>query len=629
MLRGRWWPALVALVSLSLLPLSAGAARTDQSARPATGTVSRPLDPAKQQSRRIGIGYELFAARDASRPTLGTIVAVEGGPGYSTIESRSYYLDLFEPLLERRQLLLVDNRGTGTSGAIRCPRLQSYRGDRNQAIGACGRHLGATSDLYGSAFAADDLAAVLDELGIGTVDLYGDSYGTFFGQTFAVRHPDRLRTLTLDGTYFVGGTDPWYVDTNRALRHAFTLACRRSPACARIPGRPMARISRLTGRLRQHPISGRAPDADGQVRRVHVTVDTLIDIVNAAATTPTVYRELDAAARAMLAEHPYRLPLLRLARETTYVGGAGPAASYSEGLYVAVACNDYPQAYDVTAPVARRRSQFQRAIKRLQRTRPAAFAPFRTREWVDSDYGYFDDCLRWPAPGRWVHPLPTGATYPDVPTLVINGDLDSLTSPQGGRATAQAFPNATFVETANTVHVSALIDFDQCASVLVRRFVRQRAAGDTSCAGRYHENRLVARFARSAAGTGWTGRQRSVRVAAATVGDVMARWLSMYGNHGVGLRGGHFSVRGGGFRQTDPVVTWHLKRVRWVRDVAVTGTMTWHRRSGQVVAALRVRGTGAAPARLRITWNDLSPRAVARATGRVRGAYVSLRFPAS
>jgi len=76
------------------------------------------------------------------------------------------------------------------------------------------------------------MVAVLDHLGIAKIDLYGDSYGTFFSQTFAVHYPKRLRTLILDAAYFVGGTDPWYTDTNRALRTAFRLACRRSPTCA-------------------------------------------------------------------------------------------------------------------------------------------------------------------------------------------------------------------------------------------------------------------------------------------------------------------------------------------------------------------------------------------------------------
>jgi pimeloyl-ACP methyl ester carboxylesterase len=181
------------------------------------GHLRVPLDPKRAHAGKIRLTYEIIPRRDQSRPLLGTIVAVEGGPGYSTTGSRSYYRDLFDPLLSRRRLLLIDNRGTGKSEAILCRQLQAYRGNYIKAVGKCGKQLGGTSDLYGSAFAPDDLAAVLDHLDIDKIDLYGDSYGTFFSQTFAVRHPHRVRTLMLDAAYFVGGTDPWYSDTNRAM----------------------------------------------------------------------------------------------------------------------------------------------------------------------------------------------------------------------------------------------------------------------------------------------------------------------------------------------------------------------------------------------------------------------------
>jgi len=208
------------------------------------GHIRVALDRRTPRSREIRIAYELYPRRMHQRPLLGTIVAVEGGPGYSTTGSRAYYRDLFGPLLDRRQLLLVDNRGTGKSEPIRCRQLQSYQGSYVRAVGRCGRQLGNSSDVYGSAFAARDLVSVLNHLGIDQVDLYGDSYGTFFSQTFAVRHPERLRTLILDSAYFVAGTDPWYSDTNRALREAFRLACQRSPTCS---DRPEARCSASPG----------------------------------------------------------------------------------------------------------------------------------------------------------------------------------------------------------------------------------------------------------------------------------------------------------------------------------------------------------------------------------------------
>jgi pimeloyl-ACP methyl ester carboxylesterase len=642
--------AVVTLVALALVPPTAAAsasraaddppvdrdrltARLDRGChfapRPRCGHIRVPLDRDRPAAGTIRIGYELYPRRQVHRPLLGTIVAVEGGPGYPSTGSRAYFRDLFGPLLDRRRLLLVDNRGTGKSEAIRCRRLQSYQGDYEQAVGRCGRKLGRSSDLYGSRIAARDLVAVLDHLGIGRIDLYGDSYGTFFGQTFAVHHPDRLRTLILDAAYFVGGTDPWYTDTNRALRRAFRLACRRSPTCAERPGGPVRRIARLTRLLREDPIVGRVPNADGVVRRTVVDVDMLIDLVTAAASSPVIYRELDAAARAVLRPHRYARPLLRLAREHTYVGGAGPVRWWSEGLYAAVTCNDYPQPYDMRDRPSRRPEQLQRSVRRLQRHRPQVFAPFTVREWVGSPYGYYDDCLHWPPPSRWLRPVRRDAVYPDVPTLVLAGDLDSLTSPEGARITARAFPKSTYVEMANLTHVSALVDFDQCASLIVRRFVRTRQAGDTSCARRYHENRLVATFARRAEALGYAGpRRRTARVAAATVADVMARWLTMAGGEGVGLQGGRFTTTGGAFTSDRPVARWRLSRVRWVGDVAVSGTMTWHRRTGMVRARVTMTGPGAVDGRLRLRWDDGRRHAPARAIGRLGGEPVEFRFPA-
>ena len=192
-----------------------GPASVAKPAKPARGRrLSRLLDPADASSGKIKIGYEVHRARSAWR----AILAIEGGPGYPSTGSRDYYLELFRPFLKDHDLLLIDARGTGTSGAINCRRLQSYRGSYAKAVRKCGKQLGATSDVYGSAFAADDFVAVLDKLGYDQVDVYGDSYGTFLGQTFAIRHPDRVRSLTLDAAYPVVDQNPWYPDLNRALR---------------------------------------------------------------------------------------------------------------------------------------------------------------------------------------------------------------------------------------------------------------------------------------------------------------------------------------------------------------------------------------------------------------------------
>ena len=588
------------------------------------GHIKVPLDRADADLGKIKIGFELYPRKNRSRRKLGTIVAVEGGPGYATTGSRGSYLELFAPLRKRRDLLLIDNRGTGKSEPILCRPLQSYKGNYVDAVGKCGRQLGPASDLYGTGNAAEDMADVLDALGIKQVDLYGDSYGTFFGQTFAVRHPEKLRSLVLDSAYFVGGTDPFYIDTNRAIRDAFRYVCERRPSCASRPGDPMRRMARMAERLREVPIVGRAPNADGVFRKVKVDVGGLIYIVTNAAHSPTIYREFDAAVRAALRKkRPYYRPLLRLARETYYVGGAGPVEEYSEGLYVAVACNDYPQAYDMTAPIKRRRKQYKATLRELGRTQPNAFAPFTIREWVTSPVEYFDSCIEWPRPSRVDPPIPAGAPFPSVPTLVMAGDLDPLTSPEGARQTAAAFPNSTYVEVANMTHVTALADFSRCTSDIVLRFVRKLDAGDTSCASEYSEIRVVDKFSRRAEGQGeLPARRLATLVGARTVGDVIARWFHMYGYEGVGLRGGRFTT-------TDsPHIEWELDGVRWVDDVAVSGTATWDRTTGAMRADIRLSGSGAAPGRLTLRWNDWDQLARARVTGVLNRREIDVTIPA-
>ena len=241
------------------------------------GTIARPLDPAGAIPGTITIGFTWLPHSDASAPATGTIVAAEGGPGYPSGGSRDGYRALFAPLLDTRDLLLMDDRGTGRSGAIDCKPLQRAKTMTLGNVTACGAQLGRTSDLYGTALAADDLDAIETALGVKTADMYGDSYGTFFVQVFAARHPDRVASVTLDGAYPAIGFDPWYVSTGPTIRSAYDLVCARG-YCR---GSPMARVETLLARLRK-------PNAPVTPSQLALVMDTAgLDTLN--------YRDLDAA----------------------------------------------------------------------------------------------------------------------------------------------------------------------------------------------------------------------------------------------------------------------------------------------------------------------------------------------
>ena len=591
------------------------------------GSVAVPLDRAHPALGTLHIGYERYPHRNTALSPLEPIVAIEGGPGYPTTLSRDYYLPLFRPLMDRHDLLLVDLRGTGTSGLINCRFLQSltvaqYATEWVKGVRRCGLQLGRASDLYSTADAADDLADVLDALGTSRVDLYGDSYGTFFSQVFAIRHPARLRALVLDATYPVENWDPWWRDLARAARSGYRLACDRDPGCVAVGGDPVRRLARLDRLVARHPITGVAPNADGVMGRVTIDPSSLISIFGAGGYIFGPYRELDAAVRAALRPHPDDLPLLRIAREQLEPGNFGPVKEYSIGLAVAVGCTDYPQLYDMTAPPAVRRKQYHRAVAGLRRTDPNAFAPFTIGQFIHSADEDLDTCIGWPVPHDPKPLLPPGHVYPNVPTLVLVGDLDSVTSAQGARRVANSFPNATFVEVSNMIHVSALADTNGCAAGIVQRFVRTLSAGNTSCALWYPEIHVVDSFPLHAAQLPGPAARRAALVAADTIGDVLARWETMGGSSGVGLRGGTFTTSGDALRH------WTLHGVRWVPDVAVSGTITLPAHSGALRATVTLTGGGVPNARLHLRWNTWASLARATVAGTVGGRAVKVVVPA-
>jgi pimeloyl-ACP methyl ester carboxylesterase len=613
------------------------------------GNLQVPYDRADPAAGTIPINLEWYPAEQAP---VGTIVAMEGGPGSPSTGSRDYYIELFGGLQRTRNLLLVDNRGTGTSGLINCRPLQRWHlalGDEeyDRRLAACGDQLNTArplpgggfvhgSDLYGTANAARDLADVLTALQTGPVDLYGDSWGSYFGQTFAARYPRLLRSLTLDATWPVLGTDPFYISTIETARVAFDLTCRRSVACAlAAPGSSMARIGALAERLRRAPVVGRAREPGSAPSTWRVDVGVLIALVNNAGSDAGVYRELDAAARAVL-EHRDGGPLLRLAAKSLYTDDGGPVREWSAGQYNAVSCIDYPQAFDMRAPAAVRRAQYEAAAGALA---DDVYAPFTVEEWTSSPVAEFDDCVDWPSPARSDPPITERPPLvpPTLPVLVLSGGLDTLTTWTDGAIVAEQLgPSARWVKVENTIHVTALADPYGCASGLVRQFVRQPErlhSMDVSCASRIPEVRVVGDYPRRLSGatpaTPRKGNQagaaglRLAAVGAAAVGDAIAQWWYLPGSRGHGLRGGWFTVEG------DTSVRFDLHKVRFVADTVVDGRATWNTSTGQVSASVAVKGPGGVTTTLRMRWDDLARHPRATLTGRTgSGARLSATLPA-
>jgi pimeloyl-ACP methyl ester carboxylesterase len=434
----------------------------------------------------------------------------------------------------------------------------------------------------------------------------------------------------LDGAYPTHGETAFYPTQGPAMRSSFDKACARSPECRGHGASPSVAIKRVLAQVRRHPWHGISHDADG--RRAHVTVDaeTLATTAFGATYGPYTYRELTAALRSALRGD--RVPLLREVAEAEGGGtNAGPIRAYSEGLDAAVACHDYPQLYDMRAKPSTRLRQYQHALSRRTARYPGTYGPFTVREYARSDWQELSWCTRWPKaaadnPAR--PPRPIGGHYSRVPTLVLSGELDSITTPAEAAMVTRQFPRAKHIVVANSFHVDAVGDTDDCAVRIVRRFLRTPSHWPRhGCAAKVAPVRTMGTFPRTlsaipaGSGRGSLLARRVAPGAAATVADLIDRWWNNYSGHGVGLRGGRWTYTG------DLTTVFHLHSVRLASDLAVSGSARYHRYANRISVDLLVVGDGG-HGHLRGSWNIRKLGARATLRGSFRGRGVSVTFPA-
>ncbi|HEX5711783.1 MAG TPA: alpha/beta fold hydrolase [Solirubrobacterales bacterium] len=447
---------LPALLAALLSPLAAAASppklhRCDLGLpRPfRCGAIGQPIRRAEPGLGTTKVAFALRPRADRGRPALGTIVAIDGGPGYASTSApfaRSL-IAMLAPLLRRHDLVLFDARGTGRSDAVNCPALQRGLAPEAIAVGECANQLGPRFAGYTTGETAADLEAARRALGLGRIVLYGDSYGTLFGQAYAARYPGSLRALVLDSAY--PGDDPYYRTLLPAGRQGLRIACRYA-GCS---GDPVARLTRV-------------------VRRFHAadrSTEGLLDFLLQAGTlAPRSYLSLDDGLRRFLAGDPRRLDRLIAPGSA----GHGPLSEYSYGLGIAVECNDYPLLWDPRAGIDERIRQLSAAVTRLPKDH---FAPFGRREYMLSEAAHLTSCLTWPAPppGGLEPPVPAAWRAPSsFPTLILAGQVDDITSVAEARQVQRRFPRSRLYVVPDRGHSSSLyFPFSSPGVAVIRHFV--------------------------------------------------------------------------------------------------------------------------------------------------------------
>jgi pimeloyl-ACP methyl ester carboxylesterase len=605
--------ALALTVSfVTAAPSAQAAVRTHRCAEdPAgrCGTLRVPLDRSGQVKGTIPIKFAYKGNLRGRTP----ILALSGGPGQAGVSLLSDFADVLRPA-GRRAVVVLDQRGTGFSGVLRCRALE--RSDLLKAgreAAQCAKKLGATRDYYFSDDSVADMDQLRDALGINRWSVYGVSYGTRVATLYAQRHPDRVDRLVLDSVVEPGGPDPLYGPTFAAIPRVLRQICT-ARLCSSVSKDIVADTNRLVARLGKGALHGVLVGANGKRHKRSFGRNRLFATMLTGDFDESLRAELPTAVRSAL--HGDAAPLIRLAHRAAVIEGGGSDPHFlSATLYATTVCTEQTFPWDWNADPVERLRQAKAAVQGIPE---AALYPFDHKTALDSDEIYL--CSRWPAVKRTLPPPP--GPLPDLPTLLVEGQDDLRTPIEGAQKMAALLPHSTLVAVPGVGHSVYGSDLSSCSGRALRNFFANRPI-NTKCRrphGRIRpDGPIPASFKGLKPIRGLSGRYgRTITAAALTIFDVLEQSAdSLLSNPLGAIRGG--GLRGGRYFETRTTI--ELRGVVYVPGVRISGSVT---EGGG--ATLSIQGGNAAHGHLRFRGNG-------RVTGvlggrRVDGRIVSLSEPA-
>ncbi|MBS0321780.1 MAG: alpha/beta fold hydrolase [Proteobacteria bacterium] len=418
------------------------------------GTLDVPENRAAPDGRKIQIAVAVLPANTLS-PKPDPLFILAGGPGQAA-SAVANVAALFTDIRATRDIVLVDQRGTGRSSPLDCKAFAPEH-DLVAALGidtlkqarACADELkarGVDAAQYTTSAFVEDLEAVRRALGYPRVNLWGGSYGTRVAQQYLRMHPDAIRSVTLDGVAppsMIISTDIF--PTRQKVLDGVIARCAAAPACN--DANPDVATAMTSLR-----------EAIGDGKRMPITLPRTGRVVDAPLRWPAV----------VAAVHPLTYqpetaamipPILTAARQGNYtplVGALGAGdddadTRLNSALFYSVTC-----AEDVPRVTPERRA--------------AALADPATRKLVDEVLAVCDFWPRGTLPADFATPVTS-----DVPVLLLSGGLDPVTPPAYADEVAKTLAHAKTITAPGFGHI---ISQRPCVPRMIGKFV-DKAGFDT------------------------------------------------------------------------------------------------------------------------------------------------------
>lgn len=426
--------------------------------------VTVPENRAEPAGRALRLRAIILPAR-ATPKRAEPIVFLAGGPGQAASSLADFAANTLGPALADRDVVLLDQRGTGESNPLRCAlygdgsRAAPFYGDLlpDAAVRACRAALDRTADprQYTTADAVQDLEALRVAIGAEQVWLYGTSYGTRVAFEYMREHPDRVRGAVLKGVAPPGFLTPLsYPRDAQAALDAMFDACDADAACR--GAYPQARQTFAGMRERLEAGSTvELPGATGAAETITLRWDgvaaALIGLLQSPAGAAQIPLLFHLAAQGQIA------PLATLVRDYR----RNLTEQLSLGMFLSVTCaEDLPF---ITAADAAREAQ------------GTFLGQIRFQEQRDA-------CAAWPVPradAQMREPVASNA-----PVLLISGALDPVTPPRHAERAMPTLPNAVHVVVTNASH--SFNGMGGCVENIIGAFLRTDSvpAAERACIAR-------------------------------------------------------------------------------------------------------------------------------------------------
>lgn len=423
------------------------------------GTLPVAEQPNSASNKLIDLRIAVIPAISRN-PAPDPLFFITGGPGQAASETYPLLSSAFDNLNQKRDIVLVDQRGTGGSNPLDCDFDEQSEDDEDNPdalktyLQSCLAQLTADPRFYSTSIAVTDLEAVRQALGYPSVNLYGLSYGTRVALEYLRRYPQHVRAVVLDG--IVPPEEALGEDVAQDAQRALDLiieSCQREVGCNQAFPDVSGEFNQLLVKLQTEPVSLTIPDpVSGEDTEMTFTTEQFGAAVRLLSYTPETAALLPLLIHTAASKNEFQL----LAAQYLIVGG-DLSRSISQGMGYSVLCSEDAPFFD-----------------------PSYYADANQNTYLgDQQIQELEQiCDVWPAgeiPPDFKQPVTSS-----VPSLLLSGEFDPVTPPENAELVGKTLVNNLHLVAPGQGHNVVVRG---CLPRLVKEFIEQGSSAglDTKC----------------------------------------------------------------------------------------------------------------------------------------------------